>query len=375
MKPVQKLLGLLVITAMVFSCQKAPVVSQDPSTDFSTVPTAEQKKYIFQLPDIANTAWTTNTGSQCASPYEINLLQRTQQPDGTWLWIWGVRNPKPGDGTNGTIQDLTHWSMQLPECIKAENIKLAKSAYYNQLFQYFFPVIGPDAAYTNCPPGSPDVTGGATNLLRFKPGTLGSDVSVYALVLDKEYPVDPNAVAYYKSGCNPGGTGTGKTCFPGIGCPKPEPCVEGCSYSQGRYFSNNDKPWPTPTVTVGGKTYTQAEGRAIWKSSNQGGISDAKKSFHQVAAIKLSGSSVGKCAKVWADVKIIEDWLSTLPKLTPTNHYEFKNKAAAEAAGRIGSWIEKHHCGEGDDDKDCDKDEEKKKEEEKKKKEEEKKRG
>jgi hypothetical protein len=62
-----------------------------------------------------------------------------------------------------------------------------------------------------------------------------------------------------------------------------------------------------------------------------------------VAAIKLSGSSVGKCATVWADVKLIEDWLATLPKLTPSA-YKYTNKAAADAAGRIGKWIDEHHC-------------------------------
>lgn len=321
MKHVKTLLGFLALAAVIFSCTKNAGETETAGL---------QRKSVFQVPDIANTAWGGD--NVCSRPYEIQLLVREKQPDGTWLWIWGIRNPDPS-----AIPALTQWSIKLPECIKAENIKLVKQACTGQLYTYLPIAIEANAGYKDCPAGT-DVTGGHP-VLTFTLGTIGSEITLYGLVLDKEYAIDPNGVAFYKSSCEPGGTG--QTCFPGIKCD--EPCVEGCSYSQGRYFGNNSKPWPSPTVTVGGHTYTEAEGRALWSTSNAGGIADSKKAFHQVAAIKLSAATVGKCASVLVDVKIIEDWLATLPKLTPTA-YKYTNKAAADAAGRIGKWIDEHHC-------------------------------
>ena len=115
---------------------------------------------------------------------------------------------------------------------------------------------------------------------------------------------------------------------------------EGCSLSQGYWFAKPEVIWPFDVV-IGGESYTQAEGLAIWNSSNKGGIKDAKKGFLQVAAIKLSGT-VLDTDTVWDDVKIVEDWLKDIEKVTAET--SDKNKAAKKAAGRIGDWIDANHC-------------------------------
>lgn len=115
---------------------------------------------------------------------------------------------------------------------------------------------------------------------------------------------------------------------------------EGCSLSQGYWFAKPEVIWPFDVV-IGGKSYTQAEGLAIWNSSNKGGIKDAKKGFLQVAAIKLSGTVLNTDA-VWDDVKIVEDWLGTIEKVT--GETTDSNKEAKKAAGRIGEWIDDNHC-------------------------------
>ncbi|MDP2067453.1 MAG: hypothetical protein Q8K04_00680 [Lutibacter sp.] len=116
----------------------------------------------------------------------------------------------------------------------------------------------------------------------------------------------------------------------------------GCSLSQGFWFASPQSVWTS--VSVGGQTYTKAEGLAIWNSSNAGGMADSKKGFLQVAAIKLSGSTVLSTDSVWTDVAIVEAWLSTLDKLTPLNLNDFSDSNAAQAAGRIGDWINANHC-------------------------------
>jgi len=116
---------------------------------------------------------------------------------------------------------------------------------------------------------------------------------------------------------------------------------EGCALSQGYWFANPKVVWPHDVV-IGGKSYTQDEGQAIWNSSNKGGIKDSKKGFLQVAAIKLSGDTVLNTDIVWDDIKIIEDWLETIEKVT--SETKDSNKEAKKAAGRIGEWIDAHHC-------------------------------
>lgn len=158
-------------------------------------------------------------------------------------------------------------------------------------------------------------------------------------------------VTNFTGECKPNGGGTGGNGGgPGGGGPGgggPGSGDGSCSYSQGYWFSKPGIIW-TGSVTVAGFSYTQTEGSAIWNVPNTKGIHDAKKGFLQVAAIKLS--KVSSSATVWADVVVVEAYLAGLGKLDPSrlvskssNAYP-SNPAAAAAAGRIGQWIEDHHC-------------------------------
>jgi hypothetical protein len=121
-----------------------------------------------------------------------------------------------------------------------------------------------------------------------------------------------------------------------------------CSLSQGYWFAKPNAVWSDGSVTIGGKTYTQAEGKAIWNTSNSKGLLNAKAAFTQAAAIKLS--NVSPSASVWADVQIIEAYFTNINKLTPTtipgNTKTGPNALAGAAAGRIGNWISNNHCNE-----------------------------
>ncbi len=157
----------------------------------------------------------------------------------------------------------------------------------------------------------------------------------------------------FKSGTNTGccpATYTGA----GIGCKIEE---EDCSFSQGYWFANNAAhpdgvhPW-NADVTIGGKTYSNAEGLAIWNSSNKGGIKDSKKAFTQLAAIRLSGVDIAADASLTAAVTTIECWLGGLDKLSPTNLPNQSNDSKAtcgnakNAADAISTWINTYHCAD-----------------------------
>lgn len=273
--------------------------------------------------------------SLCPTPYVITLESITQVGS-NYEWVWSVYNPNPGNGSNGTVQNLSHWDINLGQCATMDDVVGAAYSADGVNWTTFEPTYEEDQSILN---NCSLLTG---PVLKFDFGTSGGDKSYYKLIVSKSLGIDMDGVAFYKSG---NVTRCGILCFPGLGCP--DEVVEGCSFSQGYWFAKPNLVWPG-NLTLGGHTYTQAEGVAIWNSSNSGGIGTAKKVFLQAAAIKLSGSNVGATATVWPYVQTIDNWLATLPKLTPANVKSFNNAAGAAdaraAADAIAAWIELHHC-------------------------------
>ncbi len=271
----------------------------------------------------------------CPTPYVI-ILESITQVGSNYEWVWSVSNPNPGNGSDGTVQNLSHWDIELGQCATMDDIVGAAYSGDGVTWTPFIPTYEEDASMLNA---CSLLTG---PVLKFDFGTSGTAKSYYKLVLNKSLNIDMGATAFYKSGNT---TGCGTQCFPGLGCP--DEVVEGCSFSQGYWFAKPGLVWPG-NVTIGGYSYTQAEGVAIWKSSNAGGIGTAKKVFLQAAAIKLSGTNVSPTATVWPYVQAIDAWLTTLPKLTPANVKSFNGSPdAAEAlaaADAVAAWIEAHHC-------------------------------
>lgn len=281
--------------------------------------------------------WATKKpvpSSTCTNPYVITLESKTIS-NGQWIWIWSVKNPNPGNGLNGTAQDLSHWGMQFGNCFNWADVVATAFSSDGINWTTFTPSYQVDNSQSCV----------LTPVLKYGMGTSGQAKSYYKLVLSQNYSVNNTAFCYIKSGSRlPCCTAT----FEGVGCPQPD---ASCSLSQGYWFANSNHTWPDVNgasygnVTIGGYDYTEAEGRAIAAVSNAGGLLDSKKAFMQVAAIKLSGSTVSVSASVWADVAICESWLSGLGKLSPTN-LPTGNTAVKDAAGRIGDWINLNHCEE-----------------------------
>jgi len=286
----------------------------------------------------------------CSGPYSITLESVVNNGNATWTWTWSVLNPNPGNGSNGTIQNLSHWDITLGQCVTFTDVVSGGISADGITWTAFTPTFVPDPAMQN----TCNLATG--NVIKFDLGTIGAAKSYYRLTISKNVQVNTAAVAFFKGGVN---TGCGQICFPGFGCQEPGP-LEGCSMSQGYWFAKPGVVWPDVNgtdpgqVTIGGKFYTQAEGVAIWNTANAGGISDAKKGFLQVASILLSDDDVFATASVWPDVAIVQNWLATKPKLSAngaggTLKVQPKSAAntnsnAGSAAGRIGDWININHC-------------------------------
>jgi hypothetical protein len=280
----------------------------------------------------------TNLNSLVVSPYQVLLSSITNNGNGTFTWVWTITNTSPGNGKpgTGTTQDLSHWGITLGTCATMNDIVSGATSTDGVTWTPFTPILQVDKSQT-CT---------TAPVIKFELGTTGTNKSFYSLTINKDLEVANDVVALFKSGAN---TGCGTFLFPGFGCPKV--VTQGCSLSQGYWLSSPQsastssavKKWTSAGVTVAGFNYSEAESRAIFQTSNAGGIPDSKAGFNQVVAIKLSGSTVSPTASVWADVAIVENWLSQLSKLSPT-YLPTGNQAAKEAAGRIGDWINAHHC-------------------------------
>ena len=322
----KQLIALFLITLvnMIPGCQKEVKQGEESPATLST-PDPNSVNCSLSCPD-----------------YQV-AMQRTYA-NGQTTFIWTITNPCPGNGQNGTLQDLSHWVMVPGQCLVDNFADLVEVAYNQGAGWIVFnpmPTLEPDQSMVNqgC------ITG---NVLKFNAGTNGATPTSYRVILDGNWGTD-NLSLFFKSG---GITGCCAASFTGLGIGCPE--NTNCSYSQGYWFASNPQhpngihPW-NGTVTIGGHTYTNAEGLAIWKSSNAGGIKHSKKAFLQLASLKLSGTDLTD-PDIAGYVNTIECWLGSIAKLSPAylpNQSPASIGAcgnASNAAGQIGDGISDNHC-------------------------------
>ncbi|MBK7560331.1 MAG: hypothetical protein IPI68_02155 [Chitinophagaceae bacterium] len=189
-------LNLFAVIALVFliaGCKKE-TAQQDPTGDNPGKATGNYSQ-LSREPEML--------GACNSSAYFI-VLESRSFIDGNWEWIWSVQNSNPGNGNNGTIQDLSHWGMQFGSCF-------VMSAVVSGAFS------GDGITWTGFTPSferDPSQTCMTSPVLKFDYGTTGNAKSYYKLVLNQEY--QPTEVpGYYKSGRN---TGCCTFNFNGIGC-------------------------------------------------------------------------------------------------------------------------------------------------------------
>jgi hypothetical protein len=228
----------------------------------------------------------------CNSNAYLVTLESRSQIGSNWEWIWSVKNPNPGNGTNGTSQDMSHWGMQFGTCLEWADIIGAAYSADGTTWTAFTPSYQVD-------PSQSCVT---TPVLKFNLGTSGSAKSYYKLIISKNYSVDPAAFAYYKSQT---------------------------------VWCNN--------VTFGSSSYTQAQGNNIWNNAPNNSV--AKKAFTQAAALQLSMLCVNNGAPIPADIlAAYNTCVSFLSGLTYndilTITYTGSSYPSVNAAqGAIGDWI------------------------------------
>lgn len=145
-----------------------------------------------------------STTAVCNSDAYIITLEEVVQTGSNWEWIWSVQNPNPGNGTGGTVQNLSHWGMQFAPCINTASIVGAAYSADNISWTSFAPNVGID----------PSQGCFTAPVFKFDFGTTGSNKSYYKLVVNQQYVPGPS-VGYFKSGNR---TGCCTFSFPGLSC-------------------------------------------------------------------------------------------------------------------------------------------------------------
>jgi hypothetical protein len=130
-----------------------------------------------------------------ADSYSISLLNRSTEarPSGDGnnsVWVWTLSNPNPGSGENGTLQDVSHWSLPLSPEAEAALVS-AEYSFDGITWISVSIVMDRDPAIKQCT---------TTDVLKFDIGTSGTAPNYYRITFDKDFNLNPYAKSYIKTG-------------------------------------------------------------------------------------------------------------------------------------------------------------------------------
>lgn len=148
---------------------------------------------------------TIPTAIKPTASYEITLLS-TEVVGSNQVWTWKLVNPLPGNGDNGTLQNVSHWS--LPLCPQMESALVSAQYSFDQENWTNVPIeMERDPSIRLCT---------SVDVLKFDIGTNGTQPNYYRIVFNKILTVNPTATSYIKTG---GGLrGCNLYYYAGIGC-------------------------------------------------------------------------------------------------------------------------------------------------------------
>lgn len=182
---------LIAIATIVTGCKKEKSAQSKPKV--------EKFAKAICTGKIANAKGAITTSAE-SLPYEVSLLSRTPDGNGNYVWTWSIKNPNPGNGTDGTVQNLSHWGITLGTCVQLSNILKAEYSKNETDWTTFNPEYKKDKSQ-DCYTGS---------VLKFDAGTDDSETSYYRLTVNVNLTTE-KVLALYKSGKSTG-CGTFEIC-------------------------------------------------------------------------------------------------------------------------------------------------------------------
>ena len=135
------------------------------------------------------------------SPYNVHI-SNLQKEGNNWVWIWEIKNKKPGNGESGTVPDLKSWGIDLGDCMGLGDIVEAAYSSDKVSWTTFTPKFEADKSQ-NC---------SEARYINFDLGTTGSKSSYYKLVITRDITYTSTEAIYTSAA----GCGIFFTC--GFGC-------------------------------------------------------------------------------------------------------------------------------------------------------------
>jgi len=131
---------------------------------------------------------TKKTKSNVA-PYQIVLVSKNTVGTNT-EWTWSVTNPNPGNGQNGTLQDVSHWDVSLPQ--QAEDALVGAQYSFDGInWQNTSIVVERDFSIKLCT---------VVDVLKFDAGTSGSSPTYYKAIFNADFTLNPFSTSWIKNG-------------------------------------------------------------------------------------------------------------------------------------------------------------------------------
>ncbi|HKC35171.1 MAG TPA: hypothetical protein VKB95_03880 [Chitinophagaceae bacterium] len=173
-------------------------------------------KHFFKLTILASVVAALIFGLSAFTPvkkvnanidsYQISLVDKAT--DGTnETWTWSLVNPNPGNGNNGTLQNVSHFDIALSA--NAEAALVSAEYSFDGITWISVPTeIVRDPSIRQCT---------TTDVLKFNAGTVGSQPTYYRATFGETFDNNPYATSWINSGSR---TGCNMYYFTGVGGPK-----------------------------------------------------------------------------------------------------------------------------------------------------------
>ncbi len=119
-------------------------------------------------------------------------------------WTWVLTNPNPGNGNNGTLQDVSHFD--IPLTADAEAALVSAEYSFDGITWYSVPLsVDRDPTIRACT---------SVDVLKFDVGTIGTAPTYYRITFSDDFDASPWAKCYIKTGG--GRTGCNMYYFTGV---------------------------------------------------------------------------------------------------------------------------------------------------------------
>lgn len=105
-------------------------------------------------------------------------------------WTWSLTNPNPGNGQSGTLQDVSHFDLQLNADAEAALVSAAYS-YDGVNWHNSAIVVERDPSIRACT---------SVDVLKFEAPTTGTAPTYYRCVFNADFSINPFATSWIKTG-------------------------------------------------------------------------------------------------------------------------------------------------------------------------------